>query len=133
MLSFWKSYCYYFLYIFRLFLRKIKLFLPLQGMGGLFTNMFLGVDGTRQQQWSGTWEYTSHAVFSADETKRSSPRTACHICGSTVSRANLRRHIRTHTGEKLYGCSYCTYRTGDRSNLRRHHTSIHPDQPSLGM
>ncbi|XP_066982506.1 broad-complex core protein isoforms 1/2/3/4/5-like isoform X23 [Macrobrachium rosenbergii] len=106
---------------------------PAMGVTGLFTNMILGVDSGGRQAWAGAWDETRQVMWVADEVKRSSPRTSCHICGSSVSRANLRRHIRTHTGEKLYGCSHCSYRTGDRSNLRRHHTSVHPDQPSLQM
>lgn len=113
-------------------------FLVLQGVAGLFTDMvLLGVDGGGRggrRAWSGSWEGVRQAMrHVADDMRRASPRTACHICGSSVSRANLQRHIRTHTGEKLYGCPDCHYRTGDRSNLRRHHASVHPDQPTLQM
>ncbi|CAL4067061.1 unnamed protein product, partial [Meganyctiphanes norvegica] len=69
----------------------------------------------------------------ANDILRSSPRTECCICGSLVSRANLQRHIRTHTGEKQYACPHCTYRTGDRSNLRRHYSHIHPNQSFLHL
>lgn len=116
--------------------RSETVFLVLQGVAGLFSEMLLGVEGGGggRRAWAGAWEDVRQAMrAAADDMRRSSPRTACHICGSSVSRANLRRHIRTHTGEKLYGCPNCSYRTGDRSNLRRHHSSVHPDQPTLKM
>ncbi|KAK7085755.1 hypothetical protein SK128_026433, partial [Halocaridina rubra] len=100
------------------------------GVAGLFNHMLLSSENVGQQAWSGVWD-ARKIVRATDDQRRSSPRISCHICGSSVSRANLRRHIRTHTGEKLYGCPQCSYRTGDRSNLRRHHSSVHPDQPSL--
>nr|XP_053642442.1 protein tramtrack, beta isoform-like isoform X21 [Cherax quadricarinatus] len=106
---------------------------PAMGMAGLFTDMLLGVDGGGRRAWAGAWEDARQVIRVADDLRRASPRTSCHICGSSVSRANLRRHIRTHTGEKLYGCPQCNYRTGDRSNLRRHHSSVHPDQPALQL
>ena len=112
------------------------MFLVLQGVAGLFSEMLLGVEGGGGglRAWAGAWEDVRLAMrVAADDLRRSAPRTECHICGSSVSRANLQRHIRTHTGEKLYGCPNCSYRTGDRSNLRRHYTSVHPDQPALQM
>ncbi|KAF2362782.1 Zinc finger C2H2-type, partial [Trinorchestia longiramus] len=57
---------------------------------------------------------------------RRAPHTACPICGANVSRANLRRHIRTHTGDKIFACQKCSYKTGDKSNFRRHVFKLHP-------
>lgn len=59
--------------------------------------------------------------------QRRAPYTPCPMCGIEVSRANLQRHIRTHTGLKQYSCKECAYRTGDKSNFKRHLTNLHPN------
>lgn len=59
---------------------------------------------------------------------RRAPHTSCPLCGAEVSRANLQRHIRTHTGVKLFACVLCGYSTGDKSNFRRHLVKRHPGE-----
>lgn len=31
----------------------------------------------------------------------------CEICGKTMDSRSIKRHIRSHTGERPYPCSYC--------------------------
>ncbi|XP_036596167.1 zinc finger protein 711 isoform X4 [Trichosurus vulpecula] len=39
--------------------------------------------------------------------------------------AELKKHMKTHSGRKIYQCQYCNYSTTDASGFKRHVISIH--------
>ncbi|KAK3872302.1 hypothetical protein Pcinc_022605 [Petrolisthes cinctipes] len=58
--------------------------------------------------------------------RRSNNPIKCPVCGRYVLfRSEFVKHMRTHTGEKPFGCHLCTYRSAQRSNLNVHLRSIH--------
>lgn len=45
----------------------------------------------------------------------------CPYCGKALRQVeDLRRHVRTHTGEKPYGCPYCAHHCSRNDNLKVH-------------
>ena len=44
----------------------------------------------------------------------------CTVCGHISSKKNLSRHMRTHTGEKIYRCNRCGRRFTSAVNLMKH-------------
>ncbi|XP_046877180.1 zinc finger protein 513a isoform X1 [Hypomesus transpacificus] len=56
--------------------------------------------------------------------------SSCHLCGFSSRYANhVKRHMKTHNGEKPYNCPLCTYASAQLVNLQRHlriHTGEKP-------
>ncbi|ROT63518.1 zinc finger protein [Penaeus vannamei] len=61
-------------------------------------------------------------------------RLSCQLCGRMFGQMeDLRRHFRTHTGEKPYTCPYCPYRAAVKSSVIRHARTIHGAATPLQM
>lgn len=52
----------------------------------------------------------------------------CFLCNyHTYNRSHMKYHIRKHTGEKPYNCSYCSFKSTQLSALTNHVKTMHPE------
>lgn len=79
----------------------------------------VGVMGIENHNWSRT------------EGKAQGRRNVCPHCGKSFAYPkDLRRHILTHTGEKPFGCPFCSHRANHKSNLKMHIFCVHEKEIS---
>jgi len=57
---------------------------------------------------------------------------ACTICSTYTTKRmyNIQRHVRSHTGQKPYQCSFCSYAAIEGGSLTRHMAKNHPTETS---
>lgn len=88
------------------------------GSGG---SVVVAAGGSRMGSAGGAMSVGDVKIVASTKT-----RLSCQLCGRMFGQMeDLRRHFRTHTGEKPYTCPYCPYRAAVKSSVIRHARTIH--------
>ncbi len=95
---------------------------PFGSIGGIRSGSQLQLDGEGVGNGMGDKALTAEDKF---------PKLhSCHLCGFSSRYANhVKRHMKTHNGEKPFNCPLCTYASAQLVNLQRHlriHTGEKP-------
>ncbi|XP_068240486.1 longitudinals lacking protein, isoforms H/M/V-like isoform X22 [Palaemon carinicauda] len=106
-----------------------------EGEGGFPHNLFSSDDPASQQAGAAGVGYMGAQLARVDAgmgigmhrgTTASTSCLECVVCGRGFGRLeDLRRHMRTHTGEKPYLCPYCSFRAAVKSSVYRHMRTVH--------
>ncbi|CAG9787435.1 unnamed protein product [Diatraea saccharalis] len=77
-----------------------------------------------QQEFSNERRLRLHVTAVHDKVK---PFKCCHCDYTAARKEEMKRHLRSHTGDKPYSCDQCQYRSSDHNALRRH-KKIHSNE-----
>ncbi|KAF1376565.1 hypothetical protein PFLUV_G00212800 [Perca fluviatilis] len=95
---------------------------PFGSIGGMRSDSHLQLDG------EGVGNGMGDKTLTAED--KLAKLHSCHLCGFSSRYANhVKRHMKTHNGEKPFNCPLCTYASAQLVNLQRHlriHTGEKP-------
>ncbi|KAL2098837.1 hypothetical protein ACEWY4_005317 [Coilia grayii] len=81
------------------------------------------------QLCSFTSRYSNHLKRHMKTHNGEKPYTCPHCPYASAQLVNLQRHMRTHTGEKPYKCTQCAFACSSLGNLRRHQRMHAQERP----
>ena len=74
--------------------------------------------------------FDSHTVQRAREHTVSYKCLVCEYRSRNRGRYRMLRHVRAHTGEKPFGCPYCSYTAAQDISIKMHIKRIHASESS---
>ncbi|KAG9330470.1 hypothetical protein JZ751_024267, partial [Albula glossodonta] len=74
--------------------------------------------------------YSNHLKRHMKTHNGEKPYHCSHCNYASAQLVNLQRHLRTHTGEKPYSCTHCTFACSSLGNLKRHQRMHTEDKPN---
>ncbi|XP_044742583.1 zinc finger and SCAN domain-containing protein 12-like [Chrysoperla carnea] len=61
------------------------------------------------------------------------PKEACQICGRSISKTSLYRHLKTHENPPSYQCTVCPKKFLDADTLEKHCRRVHKKETSFDL